>query len=78
MAHHDINNLRERTLNNENLAGPEVNRAGVGGNHADLHDQTLMNENLTPPMSGMTSPPLEKDFSNGTGKCEHTSPSACF
>jgi len=52
--------VRERTLNNENLAGPRVNEAGVGHNHHDLHDRTQNNQNLTP-----ASPVLEKDFSNG-------------
>ncbi|KAJ4291634.1 hypothetical protein N0V90_009529 [Kalmusia sp. IMI 367209] len=65
MSQHD-ESLRERTLNNENLAGPEMNGAGVGGDHHNLHDQTAKNENLTAPTPpDMTSPVLEKDFSNG-------------
>lgn len=59
-------NLRERTMNNENLAGPEINRAGVTGDHTSLSGRTQNNENLTAPLQpDMTSPPLEKDFSYG-------------
>lgn len=64
---HNHDSLRERTLNNENLAGPEINRAGVGNNHSDLHDRTRNNENLTAPVPDMTSPTLEKDFSTSKG-----------
>ncbi|KAF2443270.1 hypothetical protein P171DRAFT_58848 [Karstenula rhodostoma CBS 690.94] len=62
MAHHN-ESLRERTLNNENLAGPEINRAGVSEDHADLIDRTHNNGNLTAPTLDMSAP-LEKDFSN--------------
>ncbi|KAL1594374.1 hypothetical protein SLS60_010134 [Paraconiothyrium brasiliense] len=61
---HQHESLRERTLNNENLAGPEINRGGVGGNHGDLMDRTHNNENLTAPTPDLSAP-LEKDFSNG-------------
>ncbi|KAJ4359855.1 uncharacterized protein N0V89_000411 [Didymosphaeria variabile] len=66
-------NLRERTLNNENLAGPEVNRGGVGGNHANLMDRTHNNENLTAPTPDLSAP-LEKDFSNGSKTSGHLPP----
>lgn len=65
--HHET--LRERTMNNENLAGPEINRAGVTGDHTSLSGRTQHNENLTAPLHpDVTSPPLEKDFSYGTNK----------
>lgn len=63
-THHE--SLRERTMNNENLAGPEINRAGVTGDHTSLSGRTQNNENLTAPLQpDVTSPPLEKDFSYG-------------
>lgn len=55
--------LHEKTLNNENLAGPQVNYNGVGGNHSNLHDRTANNQNLTPPSPGA---PLERDFSRNS------------
>lgn len=55
--------LRERTLNNNNLAGPEINRAAIGGDHADLSNRTQNNENLTAPTPDLSAP-LEKDFSS--------------
>lgn len=67
MSHHN-ESLRERTLNNENLAGPEPHLEG-GSNHHNVRDRTLNNENLTAPTPRMDGDaPLEKDFSpNGTG-----------
>ncbi|CAI6337213.1 unnamed protein product [Periconia digitata] len=56
--HHE--SLREKTLNNENLAGPHANYQGIGDNHSNLHDRTMNNENLTAPSPDA---PLEKDFS---------------
>lgn len=61
--------IRESTLNNENLAGPEPHMPTVN-NHNGFHNQTLNNENLTsPPTQRDMGAPLEKDFShNGNGK----------
>lgn len=52
-------------MNNENLAGPEVNRAGLNGDRTSLSGRTQNNENLTAPVPDLTSPTLEKDFSQG-------------
>jgi uncharacterized protein len=62
--------IHDRTLNNENLAGPEPHLNGHGNNHHNLRDRTLNNENLTAPTPRMESDhPLEKDFSpDGNGK----------
>ncbi|PVI06299.1 hypothetical protein DM02DRAFT_649812 [Periconia macrospinosa] len=59
MSHHH-ESLREKTMNNENLAGPQINYEGIGDNHSNLHDRTANNENLTAPSRDG---PLEKDFS---------------
>lgn len=61
--------LHEKTLNNENLAGPQVNYNGVGGNHSNLHDRTANNQNLTPPSPGA---PLERDFSRNMSNASYT------
>lgn len=59
--HHD--NIRERTLNNENLAGPEPHVTS-GHNHHSLKDRTQI-ENLTAPTPRMDGDaPIEKDFSS--------------
>lgn len=64
MSHHH-QNLQDRTLNNENLAGPEPLLQARNG-HSNLYDRTQNNENLTPPSPAPrldSIAPLEKDFS---------------
>lgn len=56
--------IHDRTLNNENLAGPEPR--AVGSNNHNIFDRTQNNENLTAPIPGSrldSIAPLEKDFS---------------
>ena len=64
--------LRESTMNNTNLAGPEP-RVNGGHNHHNLHDRTHMNENLTAP-TPRVGDPLEKDFSQYTSTNNSTTP----
>lgn len=66
MPHHE--GIREKTLNNENLAGPHINRDGINGDHSDLVNRTHNNENLTAPTPDR-SIPLEKDFSHSKKTC---------
>ncbi|KAF2636761.1 GPR1/FUN34/YaaH-class plasma membrane protein-like protein [Massarina eburnea CBS 473.64] len=62
---HNHESLRERTMNNENLAGPRINPNGVGNDRNNIHDRTLNNENLSP------DGPLEKDFSRNSNGVYH-------
>lgn len=62
--------IHDRTLNNENLAGPEPR--ATGSNHNNLFDRTQNNENLTAPGPRLDSiAPLEKDFSQNGFASQH-------
>lgn len=64
---HNHDSLRERTLNNENLAGPEPYLNGVETHRCTVHNGILNNENLAAPTPRVDDAPLEKDFSqNGS------------
>lgn len=59
--------LHDRTLANENLAGPEPHLSAGSNGHHNIRNSTLNNENLTAPTPRLDDVPLEKDFSrNGT------------